>query len=336
MNRPGRELAGGSRATATLLDVYDALLLDLDGVVYVGPHAVAHAVEAIAAARTCGVATAYVTNNAARPPSAVAEHLRGLGLEVGERDVVTSAQAGARVVASRCPAGSRVLAVGGPGVAAALRARGLEPVGLASDSPVAVLMGYGPEVSWRELAQASYAVGAGALFVATNTDLTIPTPEGMAPGNGALVAAVSSATGCDPIVAGKPFAPLITESIERIGARRPIVVGDRLDTDIEAGHLSSIPSLLVLTGVTDVESLLAAPPRRRPTFVAADLRGLVRPCSSLALAAPRAGRGGFDELHGLRAACRESWVAADAGRPDPIGVKARAGLVADVVRALGS
>jgi len=308
-------VSASAPVTQALVDGHDALLLDLDGVVYVGPHAVAHAVESISAARSRGAVAAYVTNNAARPPATVVDHLRALGLEVDERDVVTSAQAGAREVAARVPAGSRVLAVGGPGVAAALTARGLVPVALASELPAAVLMGYGPDVSWRELAQASYAVGAGAVFVATNTDLSIPTDEGIAPGNGTLVAAVSAATGRQPIVAGKPFAPLMLESVERVGARTPLVVGDRLDTDIEAGHVSGLPSLLVMTGVTGVAALLRAEPHRRPTYLAADLRCLLAPAEALALT--DAGDALDDGLAGLRAGCLRAWVAADGDLVDP-------------------
>jgi HAD superfamily hydrolase (TIGR01450 family) len=296
-----------------LLDIHDALLLDLDGVVYVGSQPVAHAVAGIQAARERGVLTAFVTNNAARPPDVVAEHLRSFGLDVADADVVTSAQAGAREVALRVPPGSPVLAVGGPGVAAALEARGLRPVTDARDAPTAVLMGYGPDVSWRELAEASYAVGEGALFVVTNTDATIPTSRGIAPGNGTLVAAVQTATGVAPVVCGKPFAPLMDESVERIGARRPLVVGDRLDTDIQAGHAAGMASLLVLTGVTGVDSLLVAPPEQRPTYLAADLRGLSAPAGGLVLA----GGGGSDPLGELRRACRRAWVALDAGDQAP-------------------
>jgi HAD superfamily hydrolase (TIGR01450 family) len=321
-------------AARRLVDGHDALLLDLDGVVYVGPLAVAHAVESIAAARSLGVTTAYVTNNAARPPAVVAEHLRSLGLEVAEHDVVTSAQAGAREVAARVPVGSRVLAVGGPGVAAALRGRGLEPVTLAAERPAAVLMGYGPDVAWRDLAQASYAVGAGALFVATNTDMSIPLPEGIAPGNGTLVAAVVAATGRQPLVAGKPFAPLMVESVERVGSVSPLVVGDRLDTDIEAGHVSAIPSLLVLTGVTEVAALLAATPEHRPTYVAADLRGLLAPADGLALTGPPPTD--HDGLAGLRAGCLRAWAARDAALPDPTTADEVARWSADVARALAS
>lgn len=327
---------------ATLLDLHDALLLDLDGVVYVGPDPVAHAVDALTAARAAGVATAYVTNNAARPPDVVAAHLRSFGLEVDAHDVVTSAQAGAREVEARVPAGSRVLVVGGPGVAVAVEARGLVPVRSAADDPAAVLMGYGPDVAWTDLAQAAYAVGAGALLVATNTDTTIPTAQGIAPGNGTLVAAVVSATGVEPVVAGKPYAPLMQESVERIAARRPLVVGDRLDTDVEAGHRTGLPSLLVLTGVTDVRRLLAAPAHQRPTYVAADLRGLARPAADLAVTAavedgdgPRATDGlGADGLGALRARCAADWAAADAGRADVTDDRMVAALERDVAEAL--
>jgi ribonucleotide monophosphatase NagD (HAD superfamily) len=229
-----------------------------------------------------------------------------------------------------------VLAVGGAGVAEALRARGLEPVTRASDGPAAVLMGYGPDVSWRELAQASYAVGSGAVFVATNTDLSIPTAEGIAPGNGTLVGAVAAATGRVPVVAGKPFAPLMLESVERVGARCPLVVGDRLDTDIEAGHVSSIPSLLVLTGVTDVVALLAAEPHRRPTYVAADLRGLLSLPELLALGAvdEAAVTGADDGLAALREGCRRAWSAHDSGSADPTTADDVRRWSADVAAAL--
>lgn len=315
----------------TLLDLHDALLLDLDGVVYVGPSPVAHAVAALVAARSRGTATAYVTNNAARPPDVVAAHLRSFGLDVAASDVVTSAQAGAREVAARVPAGSRVLAVGGEGVQLALKARGLVPVGSADDGPIAVLMGYGPDVSWRHLAEASYAVGAGALLVATNLDLSIPTDRGVAPGNGTLVGAVVSATGVGPTaVAGKPFEPLVRESVERVRALRPLIVGDRLDTDIEAGHRAGIPSLLVLTGVHGVLDLLAAPANRRPTYLGADLRALEMAARVLSMSPVGSG----DGLERVRAACVAAWSAADTGAGAP-EVDLRS-LERDVAAALGA
>lgn len=264
---------------------HDVALLDLDGVVYVGPHAVPHAAEALDQALSAfGMRSAFVTNNAARPPAVVAGHLRELGIRADDSDVVTSAQAGARVVAERLPRGSRVLAVGGVGVSWALEERGMVPVDSADDDPVAVMQGYGPDVSWRHLAEASLVIASGRLWVATNLDRTIPTPRGRVLGNGSLVAALRHATGVDPVVAGKPEPPLMLESVERTSARQPLVVGDRLDTDIEGATRSGIPSLVVLTGVTSWQDLLAAPPHLRPTYIGHDLRQLLEPAPRVRVA----------------------------------------------------
>lgn len=254
---------------------YDVALLDLDGVVYIGPHAVDHAPDALARARESGMRLGFVTNNASRTSAEVAAHLVELGVPVEPSDVVTSAQAGARLVSDRCAPGSRVLAVGGPGVAVALEEYGLRPIDAVDGGAVAVLQGFGRDVGWRQLADASLVVRGGAFWVATNLDATLPVPGGRAPGNGMLVAAVAEAAGRRPdAVAGKPHAPLMRESVDRLRAERPLVVGDRLDTDIAGAVGLSIPSMLVLTGVTDVPTLLAATPDRRPTYVSSDLRGL--------------------------------------------------------------
>ncbi|MYS44415.1 HAD hydrolase-like protein, partial [Streptomyces sp. SID5998] len=259
-----------------LSEAYDTALLDLDGVVYAGGDAIAHAVDSLAAARDGGMRLAYVTNNALRTPDAVAAHLTELGIPAAGSDVVTSAQAVARLIADQVPAGARVLVVGGEGLRVALRERGLEPVESADDDPAAVVQGYGgPELPWGRFAEACYAVRRGVPWFASNTDLTIPGARGIAPGNGAAVEVVRIATNAEPQVAGKPLPPMHRETILRTGAKRPLVVGDRLDTDIEGAFNGGVDSLLVLTGVTDGAQLLAAPPRHRPTYVDADLRGLL-------------------------------------------------------------
>ena len=261
---------------ASLLSRHDGLLLDLDGVVYVGPRAVPRAVPALTAAAQ-QVPLAYVTNNASRPPAEVAAHLRELGLDATDDQVVTSAQVAAAMVVREVGRGARVLAVGGPGVRLALEAQGLVPVTSADDGPRAVVQGYGTQVGWADLAEATFAVRAGAWWVATNRDLTVPTSRGIAPGNGTLVAAVRSAAGVDPVVAGKPEPVAFSEAAARLGSTRPLVVGDRIDTDIEGAVAAGMASLLVLTGVHDLHDLVGLPERSRPRYVAADLDGLHRP-----------------------------------------------------------
>ena len=266
-------LSSGSTQPPT--EVYDVALLDLDGVVYVGPAAVPGVPEALAAARRGGMRLGFVTNNAARTPEQVAQHLTELAVPAGPDDVITSSQAAASVVVGLLGDGARVLAVGGPGVAAALTAAGLTVVERAEDEPAAVVQGYGPSVGWTQLAEAVVAVRRGARHVATNVDATIPSPRGVLPGNGALVGVVSTVTGLVPLVTGKPDPAMHAECVRRTGARRPLVVGDRLDTDIEGARRAGAASLLVLTGVTGPAELLAARPEHRPDLLAPDAAGLL-------------------------------------------------------------
>lgn len=266
---------------------YDTALLDLDGVVYAGGNAIAHAVASLDTARAGGMHLAYVTNNALRTPDAVAGHLTELGIPTKAPDVITSAQAVARLIGEQLPAGSRVLVVGGEGLRVALRERGLEPVESADDDPAAVVQGYGgPDLPWGRFAEACYAIARGLPWFASNTDLTIPSARGIAPGNGAAVEVVRIATGAEPQVAGKPLPPMHRETILRTGAERPLVVGDRLDTDIEGAFNGGVDSLLVLTGVTDGAQLLAAPPAA-PADVCG--RGSAR-AADRAAGGPRGGR----------------------------------------------
>jgi glycerol-1-phosphatase len=267
-------LPGLEGCPGPLSEHYDAALLDLDGVVYLGGIAIPGASDALADAAKRGMKLAYVTNNASRSPSAIAAQLIGMGVAATAADIVTSAQAAAHVLADRLPAGAPVLVVGGTGLRLAVRDRGLRPVTTAADRPLAVVQGYSPGIGYGLLAEASIALNAGALFVASNADATLPTPRGPQPGNGSLVQVLVHATGREPIVAGKPEPPLHAESVERVGAKRPLVVGDRLDTDIEGAVRGKSDSLLVLTGVSRPADVLLAGPKRRPSYLAADLSGL--------------------------------------------------------------
>ncbi|MER6400808.1 HAD-IIA family hydrolase [Kitasatospora sp. NPDC059973] len=336
-----RTAPGGSERPLT--EAYDTALLDLDGVVYAGPDAIDHAADSLASARSAGMRLAYVTNNASRPPRVVAAHLTELGVPAEPDDVINSAQAAARVVAEKVPAGSKVLVVGGLGLEEALAERGLVAVRTLAEEPLAVVQGFDASVGWTHLAEASYAVRSGLPWVASNTDLTVPTARGIAPGNGALVAAVRAATGVEPEVAGKPLPPMHRETVLRTGAERPLVVGDRLDTDIEGAFNGGVDSLLVFTGVTTAAQLLSAPVEHRPTYLAEDLRGLLVAHPAVT-GQPGGGFGcggwvvvaqdgvlklegtGSDRWDGLRALCAAAWTALDADGGPSDGRKALAEL----------
>jgi glycerol 3-phosphatase-2 len=319
------EVPGLLASPQPLATAYDVALTDLDGVVYLGASAIPGAPAALAAAVAAGLRIVYVTNNASRTPSAIAAQLAALGAPARPADVVTSAQAGARLLAERLPPGSEVLVVGGTGLRLAVRERGFRPVSVASGQTAAVIQGYAPDLSYSLLTEGALAVQAGALFVASNADLTLPTPRGRQPGNGSLLRVIATATGQEPLVAGKPEPPLHAEAVARSGARRPLVVGDRLDTDIEGAVRVGCDSLLVLTGVTRPLDLVLAPAWQRPSYLAESLAGLLAPQPGVTrdedgfrcggwLARPGPGQvalsGTGERLDGLRALCAAAWSGA--------------------------
>ncbi|MET9489432.1 HAD-IIA family hydrolase [Nocardia sp. NPDC006630] len=268
-----------------LRDRFGALLLDLDGTLYRGHEVIPGAPEALSGAPEQRLA--YVTNNASRSAAAVVVHLREIGFTAGEDDVVTSAQAAAHLLAARLEPGASVLVVGTDDLAAEVTAVGLQPVRRFNGvAPAAVVQGHSPETAWPDLAEAAYALRAGALWVAANTDATLPNERGLAPGNGSMVAALRTASGLEPIVAGKPYAPLLEDALARVGTREALVVGDRLDTDIDGAHTVGLESFLVLTGVSTLSDLRTQPPGRLPTYIAESLDALNHPVADTAPIAP--------------------------------------------------
>lgn len=279
MSRNGSDADG----SGCLIDQYDALLLDLDGTLSLGGQPISHATEAMQAALDRGCRLMVVTNNASRSPEQVSHTLQTLGIDIAPRDIVTSSQVASTMLADSHPSGSPILVVGAQALCETVAAVGLRPVREAGENPVAVVQGHSPETGWRQLAEACIAVRGGADWVATNDDLTLPSDRGELPGNGAMVAALIAATGRRPRVAGKPAPPLLEEAVARSGATRPLVIGDRLETDIEAAVAAGLPSLLVLTGASTAADLLAAATNRRPTYLCRDLRGLTSSGRTVAL-----------------------------------------------------
>lgn len=257
-----------------LLANHDAILSDLDGVVYAGPYAIEGAPEALNRAQEQGVAVAFVTNNASRSVQTVADHLIELGVKTDADHVVSSAQAAAQLLTSQLPVGAKVLVTGSQALADCIVAEGLTPVNSQADKPVAVAQGFNPKMIWEDLAEASYTLAdPSVLWVASNTDLTIPKERGFAPGNGTLVAAVATATGRKPLVAGKPESPIFHTAAQKLGSCRPVVVGDRLDTDIQGGNRAGMATAVVMTGVETFQTILAAIPIERPTYILENLNG---------------------------------------------------------------
>lgn len=277
-----------------LLDAHDLVMFDLDGVVYVSGEALTGVPERIARVRESGRRIAFVTNNASRTPSEVVEKLAGVGVAAVASDVVTSAQAAARLLRQQHGAGATVVLLGGRGLEDALVEEGLVPVAPSkADEAAAVVSGYGKDVRWRDIMRAAVLVRDGLPYVASNADLTIPTSYGLAPGHGVLVRTISDFAGVEPIVAGKPEPPLMEETIRRVGGATPLMVGDRLDTDIEGANAVDVPSILVLTGVTWLEELASAPEAMRPSYLAPDLQGLFEEHPSPQVLEGRAELGGW-------------------------------------------
>nr|WP_087117877.1 HAD-IIA family hydrolase [Corynebacterium urinipleomorphum] len=258
-----------------MTELFDALLLDLDGTVWAGDTAIPHAVDAITAAQQEGVAPAFITNNASKSPDDVAAKLRGIGLDVESDAVMTSAQAAVQLAAQHAEPGSAILVVGAPSFVDLVREAGFVPVTSADDNPVAVLHGHSPDNGWKQLSEAALAIQRGATYIASNLDSTLPMDRGFMVGNGSMVAAVTNATGVIPEAAGKPGPAMFELAKKNLGVKRPLVVGDRLDTDIAGGVAAGMDTLHVLTGVSGPHALIDAPAEQRPTFIAQDMSVLL-------------------------------------------------------------
>lgn len=320
--------AAPSASDQPLVDRHDGLLLDLDGVLQLDDQPVAHAVDVMAELAQRGTSLLFLTNNAARPPADVAARLTAIGYAAQPEQVLTSAMVAADVLRRRLQPGSQVLVIGGAGLVDAVAAVGLQPVSVAGSDVVAVVQGWSPEVGWRLLAEGAVALRTGAAWVATNADRTLPSPRGPLPGNGSLVAALRTATDLEPEVVGKPQRGMFHSAVASLGAASPLMIGDRLDTDIAGARAAGLPTLLVLTGVSGPRDLLAADPGQRPTYLGVDLRVLLQPyreptvqgssatCGAMTVSADGSVSGMSDPKavddqsvgDGLRAAAALSWA----------------------------
>ena len=248
----------------------EVVCCDLDGVVWRGDEPIPGAAEGVAALRAGGLRVVFVTNNSSGTRAEYAAKLVGFGVPAEPDDVLGSAAAAARMLRGDLAPGARVLAFAGPGVREAMVEAGFVPV---DEEPAeAVVAGWHRDFDFDSLARASDAVRGGARFIATNLDATYPSADGFLPGNGALVAAVTTAAGRQPEVAGKPAAPMAALVLEACGDRG-LMIGDRPSTDGALAAALGWPFALVLSGVARAggEETVPDPP---PAFVAADLAAL--------------------------------------------------------------
>ncbi|GAA2514875.1 HAD-IIA family hydrolase [Rarobacter incanus] len=274
-----------------IADVCDIALIDLDGVAYRGHEPVEDAARGIGYLREQGASTIFITNNASRLPQDVAAQLSSLDIPTRADEVLTAAQACARLLGTVVEPGSNILVIGAEGLRVAVSEAGYRVVDSADDAPAAVAQGFGPELGWKDLAEAAYAIASGVPHVASNLDLSLPTARGFAPGNGSLVRAVQSATGVVPLSAGKPSPAMYDMAVKAVGARRPLVIGDRLDTDLAGARSGGYLGLLVLTGVSTGREAILAPPELRPHLIVGTLAELAGPHP-----APQLGANGWWEL----------------------------------------
>ncbi|MDR1634672.1 MAG: HAD-IIA family hydrolase [Bifidobacteriaceae bacterium] len=256
---------------------FDVALTDLDGVLFKGNAPIAQAADAVASARRAGLRFVFITNNASRPPKVAAAKLGSVRIPAEREEIVTAAEAGVQLMAGEIEPGSRVMVVGGNGLTEAVAKAGFKLATAAVERPAAVIQGWSPTLGWRDLEEACYAIEAGSAYFATNLDLSIPTEFGFAPGNGAMVQAVVVTTGVRPKASGKPDPLIFRLAAERRQAINPLVIGDRLDTDMAGANNAGYPGLLVLTGVASAADAFVACAAERPSMIARDLTALAEP-----------------------------------------------------------
>ena len=313
-------------ATSETTDVaIDCVLFDLDGVVYHGSRAVDGAAEGINWLHSQHIPVSYVTNNATRTPEATAEKISEVGISVSADEVTTSAQVLAERLAERFGPGARIHLLGTTGLRTAVEDAGLEITDTLDAKPVAIAQGLDPNIDYQAIVGACGIIRSGAEWWASNPDFSLITESGEIPGNGAFIDLIARLTDAEPVIVGKPAPHMMEFAANRLRARRPLMVGDRLDTDIEGGRAAGFDTALVLTGIHDIHDALYAAPARRPTFILPSLRGLEALITG----------GDRSESTAVEAELRRAWEAIDAGHTDAEAVLATSELPRTLVAAEG-
>ncbi len=253
-----------------------ALILDMDGVVWKADAPIGDLAAIFARIRERGLKFVFATNNGTKTPDEYQQKLADLGVEIESAQVITSAMGIAFMLAQKFPRGTKIFMIGEDGIRVALEEKGFEILSVENAPQAqAVVMGIDRSINFYKVAEATLLVRAGIPFYTTNTDRTFPTPRGEIPGSGSWLSVITSATGIEPIVAGKPFPYLMELSLERLGTTKEetLIVGDRLETDIAAGQSVGCPTALVLSGVSSLEEAKLWQPT--PDLIAESLSELI-------------------------------------------------------------
>ncbi len=250
------------------------MIIDMDGVLWRGETFLPGVSEFFKFVRARSIRFILATNNATASPERVMSRLAEIGVNIDSDEVLTTAAATATFLKDLKPEGSQVFVIGETALQVALEEAGFR-VTSNHENAEAVVVGFDRELTYMKLAKASFAIAEGAIFVGTNPDPSFPVENGQAPGNGAILAAVQTTTGVDPIIVGKPEPHLYDQAIERlkIPHDRVLVLGDRLTTDILGAHRAGMASALLLTGVTSREELETS--SVKPDWVFKDLFQLI-------------------------------------------------------------
>jgi 4-nitrophenyl phosphatase len=254
----------------------EGYVFDMDGVLYRGNEPLPGVIEILDALAVRDRRYMLATNNSMSTPESYVAKLAKMGIEVPAEAILTSALATRDYLLETMPADASIFVIGMPALRDQLFAgTAFRPIQFGEEQPDVVVLGLDVGFTYDKLKEATAAIRGGARFIATNSDATLPTETGLVPGAGSIVAAVATASGQTPLVIGKPETPLLVQSLHRMNvpANQAVMIGDRLDTDIIAGHRAGMLTVLVLTGVSTRQEIASAPVR--PDLVVSDLLTLV-------------------------------------------------------------
>jgi len=249
-----------------------SLIIDMDGVLWKGEEEIGNLSKIFDTIRGRNYGFILATNNAMLSVEQYQKKLSRFNVQMEDWQIINSSQATAHYLREKYPQGKPVFIIGENGIHSTLSEYNFYH---SEKNPVAVIVGLDRELTYEKLRKATLFIRSGSDFIGTNPDVTYPMPEGLIPGAGSILAALSAASNITPKIIGKPSPYMYSYALERLQSKpeNTIVVGDRLDTDIAGAQEIGCLTGLVLSGVTDLELALNWKPN--PNFISKDLSNLL-------------------------------------------------------------